>query len=331
MWGRCQPTGDVDVRRGEAMGRLESWLIALVLLVGLATLPVEAQEVERNPDDDLPDDTTDAVIVSVVDGDTIKVRITEEDHPEEGEVVTVRLIGVDTPETRDPNDPVECYGAEATKRTKQMLPKGRTVYLEADVTDEDRYDRLLRYVWFEGKQDGKAYLANELLVAEGYAVVSTFPPDVKYVERFTDAQDEAVEEERGLWPACGGADTPLGEEPAVAADPDEPLVADCSPFASYEEAQTYYAEHPEAQPVIDPNADGRACEVWFEVDQAPAAPPVDPGGAPTAGCDPSYPGVCIPPYPPDLDCGQVGVRGFAVAPPDPHGFDGDGDGVGCES
>ncbi len=66
--------------------------------------------------------------------------------------------------------------------------------------------------------------------------------------------------------------------------------------------------------------------------EAPAPAPAAPAPAPEvlAGCDPSYPGACIPPYPPDLDCGDVGVGGFAVVPPDPHGFDGDGDGVGCE-
>ncbi len=51
----------------------------------------------------------------------------------------------------------------------------------------------------------------------------------------------------------------------------------------------------------------------------------------TANCDPSYPGVCIPPYPPDLDCGDIPYRRFEVVGSDPHGFDGDGDGVGCES
>lgn len=50
-----------------------------------------------------------------------------------------------------------------------------------------------------------------------------------------------------------------------------------------------------------------------------------------ANCDPSYPGVCIPPYPPDLNCGDVSDKRFDVLPPDPHGFDGDGDGIGCES
>jgi micrococcal nuclease len=50
-----------------------------------------------------------------------------------------------------------------------------------------------------------------------------------------------------------------------------------------------------------------------------------------AGCDPAYPTVCIPPYPPDLDCGEIGFRRFPVLPPDPHGFDGDGDGIGCQN
>jgi len=58
---------------------------------------------------------------------------------------------------------------------------------------------------------------------------------------------------------------------------------------------------------------------------APAAPP------PPGNCDPSYPGVCIPPYPPDLDCGDIPYRRFQVISPDPHGFDGDHDGIGCES
>jgi micrococcal nuclease len=50
-----------------------------------------------------------------------------------------------------------------------------------------------------------------------------------------------------------------------------------------------------------------------------------------ANCDPSYTGVCIPPYPPDLNCADVSDKRFGVLPPDPHGFDNDGDGVGCES
>ncbi len=276
-------------------------------------------------DDTIPEGAERAKVVSVVDGDTIKVE------RESGQVKTVRLLLIDTPETRDPNDPVECYGAEATKRTKAMLPKGRTVYLEKDVSDTDRYKRLLRYVWFKGAKDGKAYLANELLVKEGYAALSTYPPDVARVEQIRDAEREARAEERGLWAACGGIDTPLADAPAP--QPTAPLlIADCSAFGSFEEAQVYYGANPGAT-ALDPNGDGRACEVYFGVDQ-PAAPPA--GGVPPVetgggGCDPSYPDVCIPSAPPDLNCRHVQYTDFRVLQPDPHGFDGNGDGVGCES
>ncbi len=110
----------------------------------------------------IPTGSVKANVVDVVDGDTVRFTLADGSGVE-----TVRLIGIDTPETKDPNDPVECFGAEATDRTEVMLRPGRTVYLERDVTDRDRYDRLLRYVWFLGKDDGKARLANEILVREG--------------------------------------------------------------------------------------------------------------------------------------------------------------------
>ncbi|GIW13027.1 MAG: hypothetical protein KatS3mg062_0466 [Tepidiforma sp.] len=60
-------------------------------------------------------------------------------------------------------------------------------------------------------------------------------------------------------------------------------------------------------------------------------PTATPGRGRTGSCDPSYPDVCIPPFPPDLDCGDIPFRRFRVLPPDPHGFDRDHDGIGCES
>ncbi len=107
---------------------------------------------------------------------------------------------------------------------------------------------------------------NELLLEGGYAQIATFPPDVKYVDRFLELQREARDAGRGLWSRCD----------ATAA--------------------------PDATPVIAPS-----------------------------GCDPSYPTVCIPSPPPDLDCGEIAFRRFEVIGSDPHRFDGDRDGVGCES
>jgi micrococcal nuclease len=112
----------------------------------------------------------------------------------------------------------------------------------------------LRYVYIDG------VMVNELLVLEGYANASTFPPDVKYQERFLAAETAAREAEAGLWSAC------------------------------------------------------------FE------QPSTSPGD-----CDPAYPDVCIPPPPPDLQCADVTFRYFRVLPPDPHNFDGNNDGEGCEA
>lgn len=129
---------------------------------------------------------TAANVVEVVDGDTIKVNVA-------GTTYTVRYIGVDTPETVHPSKPVEWMGPEASQANKALVD-GQTVYLEKDVSETDRYGRLLRYVWLS---DGT--LVNEHLCRLGFAQVSTYPPDVKYQDRFTAAVREAREAERGLW------------------------------------------------------------------------------------------------------------------------------------
>lgn len=73
---------------------------------------------------------------------------------------------------------------------------------------------------------------------------------------------------------------------------------------------------------------GSTCGTWNMSMQGSEAPTSD---GDTSNCDASYPDVCIPPYPPDLDCGQISERRFTVRGPDPHGFDSDNDGIGCES
>ncbi|TPG89017.1 nuclease [Brevibacillus laterosporus] len=119
----------------------------------------------------------------VVDGDTFKTAKGEK----------VRLIGVDTPETVKPNNPVEPYGKEASNYTKKML-EGKEVTLQFDVQPFDRYQRLLAYVYLE---DGTFY--NEHLVHEGYARIMTVPPNVAQAEVFLKAEQDARENNRGLW------------------------------------------------------------------------------------------------------------------------------------
>jgi len=134
------------------------------------------------------DGADEAVVTRVVDGDTVEVEF-------DGRELDVRLIGIDTPETVKPGEPVECFGPEASAYTERQL-EGRTVRLEFDVERLDPFDRTLAYVWVGDD------LFNETLVRQGYALVTTFPPNVMYVERFHDAQRLAREEGLGLWSAC---------------------------------------------------------------------------------------------------------------------------------
>ncbi len=154
----------------------------------------------------IPPSADRAEVLAVTDGDTISVRIEGEEDRE-----PVRLIGIDTPEKPGGNRPPECYGAEASRRTATMMPPGAEVFLERDTTNRDRYDRLLRYVWYVDAGDGRAVLANETLVREGYAIARTYPPDDLYADRLARAEDAAQARDVGLWATCGGADTPLGD------------------------------------------------------------------------------------------------------------------------
>ena len=124
----------------------------------------------------------EALVVRVIDGDTVVI--------EGGE--RLRYIGMDTPEATTQH---ECFGDEATARNRDLV-EGRVVALETDVSDRDRFGRLLRYVYVDG------VMVNELLVREGFATANTFPPDVKYQERFLAAQTAAREAAAGLWSAC---------------------------------------------------------------------------------------------------------------------------------
>jgi micrococcal nuclease len=229
--------------------------VLAVAAVALAGCVQQASDVASGPPDawsspaaDLPvgDDTT---VERVTDGDTLVVAGGER----------VRLIGIDTPETRHPDRGVECFGREASAYTEQLLPAGEPVWLGYDVERRDRYGRTLAYLY--RLRDGLH--VNAALVADGYAQVATHPPNVAYTHELLELQRAARDAGRGLWSACG-----LKLQPT-------PTTAD--------------------------------------------------------GCDPSYPDICIPPPPPVLNCGDIPRRRFAVMAPDAHGFDGNGNGIGCQS
>jgi micrococcal nuclease len=214
---------------------------------------------------------TEATVVEVVDGDTIKVSVA-------GRTETIRIIGIDTPEVVDPREPVQCFGREASAKAKELL-SGQQVRLVADPTqgERDKYNRLLRYV---DLADGTDY--GLWMIANGYAHEYTYNIPYQRQAQYKQAYREAREKSLGFW----APDTCAG-------DTTKPAGASATPTKQ----------------------------------AAPAATPTMPT---QQNCDPAYPDVCIAPPPPDLDCSDIPYRNFKVLPPDPHRFDSDKDGIGCE-
>lgn len=130
------------------------------------------------------------VVTKVTDGDTFTVELN-------GVEEKVRPILVDSPEICHWNSPKDCeaepFGDEATVFAEELL-LGETVYLEQDVSERDRYGRMLFYVYLE---DGRMF--QELLLAEGLAEVAVFEPDIKYMNEFLEIQEQAQKEKVGIW------------------------------------------------------------------------------------------------------------------------------------
>jgi endonuclease YncB( thermonuclease family) len=190
------------------MTKKQSFLMAGVVLVALCTAAVFLfQNIPKNivlpqaltllapwknivPSFSNPSSDQLFWVKRVVDGDTLEL--------ENGE--KVRYIGINTPESVDPRRKVECFGKEASEYNKALV-EGKSVHLKRDISERDKYQRLLRFVYLE---DGT--FINEKLVRDGYASVSTYPPDVAKQDTFRTAEQEAKSEQRGLWSAatCNG-------------------------------------------------------------------------------------------------------------------------------
>jgi endonuclease YncB( thermonuclease family) len=138
-----------------------------------------------------------ATVVRVIDGDTLKVRLGS------GRIRDVRLIGIDTPETKKPGAPVECGGREATARMKLLAlrkGRGRRVSLRSDPTQDatDRYGRMLAYVGSGGTDFGRS------LVLSGWAKTYVYENDFQRATRYRSAQSAAKAAGRGVWRRCAG-------------------------------------------------------------------------------------------------------------------------------
>ena len=171
-----------------------------------------------------------AVIAYVTDGDTIVVNVTSALEPATtestdnnkgnkgnngnnatnrggatGSQERIRLIGIDTPESKRPNTPIECFATEASHALESLLPKGTPVSIELDVEHRDRYGRLLGYVI----RSSDGLFVNHEMVRSGMATALTFPPNIAYSDQFVAAAQGARSNAVGLWSSCDGGHEPL--------------------------------------------------------------------------------------------------------------------------
>jgi len=170
-------------------GRLPALLLGLSLTAGCAAAPVRT----AGGGVPVPDGAQAAVVVRLVDGDTVVLR-GRGVGPLSGEPTRVRVLLVDTPEVHGEQ---ECFGQEASARAAELLPDGAEVRVEADRDPLDRYDRALLHVWTD---DGVN--VGEQLVREGLAEVLVVEPNDRYVEAFDAAEQQARAGGLGLWEAC---------------------------------------------------------------------------------------------------------------------------------
>lgn len=172
-----------------------------VLGIGIGVL-VSSQKklpISSKPAEVVEEATSAAEVIGAANEKTVVTRVIDGDTIELSDGRKVRYIGIDTPETVDPRKTVQCFGKEAAEKNKEWV-LGKEVMLEKDISEVDRYGRLLRYVYVRvGETE---LMVNEGLVREGFAQASSYPPDVKYQERLRLAEQDAREVGRGLWSEC---------------------------------------------------------------------------------------------------------------------------------
>ena len=163
-------------------------ILFLALIITLFSTSLIKKEIITTEKDTKSSLSITGNVVKVVDGDTVDVSI-------KGNVKRIRLLGVNTPETVDPRKPVECFGKEASNKTKtELLDKNVTLEQDPTQADIDKYGRLLRYIYLE---DGTNY--NKKIIVDGYAYEYTYETPYKFQKEFKEAQKFAEENRKGLW------------------------------------------------------------------------------------------------------------------------------------
>ena len=204
---RCRPTAHLALRTGFTPRTVFTMLALLAAVtactpvgspggtVGLAPVAPD-QPIEHQFG--LPPHALEAMVVSVVDGDTITVQI---GHNTE----TLRLLGIDTPEKPGGPRPAECHGQQASELAHELLPEGTRVLLARDAEPRDLYGRLLTYVY---RSDDELFV-NLALIDHGAAAPLAIAPNDTFDDLFARSADTARAAQRGLWGTCGRPDLVL--------------------------------------------------------------------------------------------------------------------------
>lgn len=155
--------------------------------------------IESNSTKEVPKGSVEATVERVVDGDTMKLKIKDTK-----EIVTLRLLLVDTPESVKKDVDPQPYSIEASNFAKETLKSGDTVYIEYDEGDKtDKYDRHLGYLWYYSKDDGGWEMFNEKLISTGYARVGYIYSQKRHLDEFYKAQDHAKSNKLNIWSVEG--------------------------------------------------------------------------------------------------------------------------------
>ena len=261
-------------------------------------------------------------VTKIIDGDTIQI-----------EKYKIRLSLTNTPEINQNG-----Y-SQATAFTTKLCPVGSYITVDQDDTQKfDVYNRLLGKVYCGGKS------LNSELLYNGYANILT-----QYCKKSEFAKEDWAIKYGCSSKSTSPAYTPAPVQPTPvqptpkqnSCDPSYPTVCIPSPPPDLDCGDIPYTNFRVLQPDphrFDADKDGIGCEKSSSSTPVPPTPaPVPPTPAPeppvtkVSSCDSSYPDFCIPPPPPDLDCKDIPQKNFTVLQPDPHHFDGDKDGIGCES
>jgi endonuclease YncB( thermonuclease family) len=254
---------------------------------------------------------SDAVVLNVVDGDTLDARLA-------GKKERVRLIGIDTPERG------VCFFGDATAAAKRLAAGKRVVLIGDNSQDKrDRYGRLLAYVQLPGGQD----LAR-VLVAGGFGRVYVYSRPFARVSTYRTAETAAKDSRLGLWSSCAKTPAPVAAPPPATTTP-APAATVAAPVTPPVTVAVPTTTAATTAAATTPLATTSATTTTAITTPATTTTAVT-TTTPAARCDAAYPDFCIPPPPPDLDCKDITWKDFRVLAPDPHRFDGDKDGRGCE-